>query len=91
MDQENSQANPAYLHIAPRALAEALHLPEGTTIDCAEWDLRGGFLRVRVNHPDLPPHTEGLPLPPVNVIITTHHDATTPDRVARTYTSEWSK
>lgn len=75
--------------VNPHLLAEALHMPEGTVIDNAQWDMREGQIVLRVQHPDIPAVPEGCPLKYSNVLVITYHDAQTPDRVARSYKGEW--
>ena len=85
----DTNSNPGYCVVSPPVLAAALHLPPGTEIVGIEWDQMYRNFRLYVKHPIFPPLIEGCPLPCSHVVITEHCDAETPDRVARTYTSEW--
>jgi hypothetical protein len=75
--------------VNPSLLVEALHMPEGTVIDNAQWDIHSGQLWLRVNHPDLLNTSEGYPMYEANLAITCFCDVESPDRVARRYKGEW--
>lgn len=85
----DTNSNPGYCIISPPILAKMLHLPPGTVVVGAEWNRQFQNLVLYVTHPTFFPTPEGCPLPRSTVLVTEHVDAETPDRVARTYTSEW--
>lgn len=58
--------------INPRLLAKALHMPDGTEIDNAQWDFYGEQILLRVRHPSILPCPEGCPPLPVHLLITQH-------------------
>jgi hypothetical protein len=70
MTEDHPLNRRAVVRVSVELLADALHLPEGTTLLGAQWNHTTRDVELFVSHESLPLIPVGCPCPPINVEIT---------------------